>query len=142
MLQAVLASPIMCQSNLLTSTRIYCFFPTTITSVCTIKTDLPSVKAARRPGAPYTLRANNRHWSKACGIYCPSRERCTIGDDAVASFQWNVQMSSPPSRYEGVDYLLAENALVWRFSVRYRNLKCKNYMPPYKVNPCRPELGN
>ncbi|KAJ3520323.1 hypothetical protein NMY22_g12805 [Coprinellus aureogranulatus] len=100
-----------------------------ISSVSTIKTDSLSVRATRRPSAPYIFRPNNRHWTKPCGIYCPSKERCTIGDDAVASFLWNVEVSAPASRYEDVDYLLAETALVWRFSIRCRNVKCRNYAP-------------
>lgn len=128
-MQALLASPVMCQTNLLTSTRIYSFFPNMITSVATIKTDIAGVRAVRRPGAPYVFRSNNRQWTRACGVLCPSKERCTVGDKGVASFLWNVKIASPSSRFDDVDYLLAEHALVWRFSMKCRNVKCRNYEP-------------
>ncbi|RXW13430.1 hypothetical protein EST38_g12422 [Candolleomyces aberdarensis] len=130
LMQVVLASPQTCQTNLLTPTRIYSVYPRLITRRSCFKSDNPHIRPFRRHERCDRCEMNNRNWKGPCGVHCPSIQRKTVGDEGVASFLWNPNFEVPASRFKDTDYLLAESTLTWRFSIRCRNVKCKNYAPP------------
>ena len=70
-----------------------------------------------------------RYFTKECGIFCPVRERKSIGDPGVASFQWNPRYTMSISQNDTTDSLLAESVISWRFSNRCGNIRCVNYSP-------------
>ena len=113
--------------NLLTSTRLYCAMPRTICEASPLRSDAPLRSA---PFLPFRHRGDhdNSKWTTPCGRHCPALVRKTTDDEGMASFLWNPGFIVPPSHYEGVDYLLAQFRLCWRFS-RCRNSTCANYQP-------------
>ncbi|KAF5331978.1 hypothetical protein D9611_009022 [Ephemerocybe angulata] len=129
-MQVILASNMTCQTNLVTSTRVYAVYPTLVTDQHALKTDITSLISPRRPRPPYLLRTSNFRWTGPCGFHCPSLPRKTVGDKGIASFLWNTRYPIPESRYSDTDSLLAQSILQWRFAKRCGNPKCKRFMPP------------
>ncbi|KAF6747788.1 hypothetical protein DFP72DRAFT_1074879 [Ephemerocybe angulata] len=88
-LQVILASPLTCQTNVITSTRVYAVYPTLITSRDALRTDVTLAISPRRPKSSYLLKTSNIKWTGPCGVHCPSLPRKTVGDKGIASFHWS-----------------------------------------------------
>ncbi|KAF6754977.1 hypothetical protein DFP72DRAFT_355824 [Ephemerocybe angulata] len=129
-LQVTLASTLTCQTNLITSTRVYAVYPTLITNRSALRTDITNAVAPRRTRASYVLETTNSRWTGPCGVHCPSLVRRTVGDQGIASFYWNPNFTIPSSRYQFTDSLLAQSVLQWRFAKRCSNPKCSRFIPP------------
>ncbi|KAF6754003.1 hypothetical protein DFP72DRAFT_1068855 [Ephemerocybe angulata] len=129
-MQVVLASTLTCQTNLITSTRVYAVYPTLVTNRDALRTDNTQATAPRRLKSSYRLQTSNIKWTGPCGVHCPSLSRRTVGDKGIASFHWNADFAIPESRYPDTDSLLAQNVLQWRFASRCSNPKCKRFETP------------
>ncbi|KAF6763372.1 hypothetical protein DFP72DRAFT_1060535 [Ephemerocybe angulata] len=124
----VASSLITTQANIITSSRVYSFYPNSIATQLALRTEFPHLKAIRKLCSPYVLTYNNEHW-KRCGNLCPVAQRNTVGDKGIASFVFDSSRVVPVTRFEGTDYLLAEHVILWRFSLKCRNRACENYDP-------------
>ncbi|KAF6763370.1 hypothetical protein DFP72DRAFT_1060533 [Ephemerocybe angulata] len=118
-MHAVVASPVTGQANLVTSSRVYSFYPNTLNTPYVLRTDWPRIRLPRRASPPYVAIPSNANW-KRCGYICPAAQRNTVGDKGVASFAYDPSRDVPTSRFEGTDYLLAEQVVIWRFSHNFR----------------------
>ncbi|KAJ2919826.1 hypothetical protein MD484_g592, partial [Candolleomyces efflorescens] len=129
--QVLLASPITSQTNLITPSRIYSLYPNLVHRFDTLVTDRKGIDiTVREDWLPcYELKANNLHWKKACGPYCPALRRRTHSDPGIASFHWSTRFQEPRISDTGEDAVVTHNLLFWRFANRCRNMKCKNYQP-------------
>lgn len=136
LMAVVLASPITAQANLVTASRVYCVYPHLLHNKCALRSDLPRLRVARRVRSSYIVMGTNVFEHVApCGKSCVAEQRKTLGDKGTASFLYNPNVPTPPSRDALTDYLLAESTLLWRFSSRCTNKKCKNW------TPCSPPHG-
>ncbi|KAF6751214.1 hypothetical protein DFP72DRAFT_1071762 [Ephemerocybe angulata] len=129
---AVVSSPITGEANLVTSSRVYSFYPNTITTQYVLRTDWIRIRTPRRTSSPYTVMPSNYSWKPLCGNLCPAVQRNTIGDKGVASFVFDSSRDTPKSRYEDTDYLLAGRVIIWRFGQKCSNLRCPNYTPDFQ----------
>jgi hypothetical protein len=132
-IHVVLSSTLTSQSSFISSTRVYCPYPNLITNKYCLRTNVASPRAPRRTSACYKITHSNRSWKKSCGPVCPAIIRKTVGDQGIASFQWNPVPLVPESRHRGTDYLLAASTVCWKFLNKCRNRKCPQYVPdPYR----------
>ncbi|RXW13368.1 hypothetical protein EST38_g12485 [Candolleomyces aberdarensis] len=128
-LAVVLSSTYTAQTNAISATRLYCFYPNLITSEFSLRSDIAKHHLHRRSSIGFKLQSSNRSWQAPCGPVCPATTRKTIGDKGVASFVWDPSVHVPQSRHEETDYLLAQVSLRFRFSKVCRNMFCRNYEP-------------
>ncbi|KAH6869476.1 hypothetical protein BKA70DRAFT_1451946 [Coprinopsis sp. MPI-PUGE-AT-0042] len=112
-LPVLLASPLTCQLNVASATKVYSFFPSLI-----------SVPVALRTDYTHSSRHDLTVWNSLS-----ARVRKTVRDPITASFRWN---GGGGVRKGSVDECMAKELIVWRFSVFCRNSYCEHYVPYYR----------
>jgi hypothetical protein len=128
-LPVVLASPLTSHFNVISTTNVYSFFPSTASTDACIRTDHLNLRINHRGLTHLDLQPDNRAWTRACGAQCPARVCKTTRDSAVGMFHWNAEKRDKISGIQGVDYLLAKELVIWRFSMFCRNPFCPSYIP-------------
>ncbi|KAJ3514165.1 hypothetical protein NMY22_g14831 [Coprinellus aureogranulatus] len=128
-MQALLGSPLASQTNFISPTTVYCFYPNLIGEIATIRTDLPQYRTQPRFCAPYTVDNDNSAWTRPCGPCCPSMPRTTASDRGLATFRWNIAIEKPRSTRKGADHLLGDSVIAWRLTSYCRNAHCKRFVP-------------
>jgi hypothetical protein len=124
---SVLAAPWTIQTNLITSSFIYCLWPNIMYQQDALRTDLPIVRGVRRPINSWPVHFTNGYWKTACGKYCPAVDRLSTNDDVTASFAWNANAAPEVQGNTRLDDVWNGKVYVYRFMKRCRNASCKNY---------------
>ncbi|KAJ2914246.1 hypothetical protein MD484_g6187, partial [Candolleomyces efflorescens] len=128
--ETVVTAPITALANLITPLSVYSIYPGLIFSKKAISSDRFGVSFSRRTPSSYTFECTNAEWTAPCRFNCPAEDRRSVGDKGVGIFRWSGRFDVPVSRFEDTDYLLGENVIAWRLSMRCRNPHCRNYTPP------------
>ncbi|KAH6886130.1 hypothetical protein BKA70DRAFT_1444498 [Coprinopsis sp. MPI-PUGE-AT-0042] len=128
-LPVLLASPLTCQLNVASATKVYSFFPSLVSVPVALRTDYTHSSVCRHSYAHIQTQTDNRGMTSPCGTHCPARVRKTVRDPITASFRWN---GGGGVRKGSVDECMAKELIVWRFSVFCRNSYCEHYVPYYR----------
>lgn len=135
----ILASPSTIHMNAITETTIITLYPrVTFQDEGLVLQGQNMGEVQQMTPSSASLAADNSHWKKECGIYCPEIWRKTYGNKGIAQYPWSQKLACfAPATFASATFggigrgrrekeRLLEELLEWRLSARCMNPVCSN----------------